>query len=341
MRRNLYDLLGVRPDDDSENLRKAFLRAAKESHPDHHGDDPEAVARFMQIVEAYDILRDAGQRAAYDRLLEAEHRPLRAKLKAAPSHVKRHIISDTAIGVILAVVLASGYALYSRTPETAVDEGAGVKAHDAAQLNAVQPAPQSGAAERGRPSGGSAPQMPIALPIENPVASPIASGDTAPAGRTIEVARMAVARTDTSRGDSGLHIPVDRVEAKVDPDDSAKNRTDELQSRHDARSVDVQVPVAEAHTVAPGPSSSGAAAPANKPDSQATEPVTTGAGIAKQPAETAESRVYARLHAVVKRPLASRAPFRHASLARRHVWVRRMHAPYCEGDTPPPSVNGY
>src|SRR3974377_1957923 len=98
MPRNLYDLLGVRPDDDAENLRKAFLKAAKESHPDHHGDDPEAATRFRQIAEAYDILRDAGQRAAYDRLLEAECRPLRATLK---SDVKRTMVTKDAIGVIV------------------------------------------------------------------------------------------------------------------------------------------------------------------------------------------------------------------------------------------------
>src|SRR3974390_1336050 len=101
MRRSLYDLLGVRPDGDAENLKKAFRKAARESHPDHHGDDPEAAARFRQIAEAYDILRDAGQRAAYDRLLEVERWPLWSKLKWALSSVKKHVVADTIIGVIL------------------------------------------------------------------------------------------------------------------------------------------------------------------------------------------------------------------------------------------------
>src|SRR5579871_4109551 len=109
MRRSLYDLLGVRPDDDAENLRKAFLKAAKESHPDHHGDDPEAARRFRQIAEAYDVLRDAEQRAAYDRLLEVERRPLRSKLKSALSDVKSHIVTDAMAGVILTLVLVGGY----------------------------------------------------------------------------------------------------------------------------------------------------------------------------------------------------------------------------------------
>ena len=105
MRRSLYDLLGVRPDDDAESLRKAFRKAAWESHPDRHGDDPEAAARFRQVAEAYDILRDAEQRAAYDRLLEVQRKPLRSKLKSALFSVKPHLVTDAIIGVILTIVL--------------------------------------------------------------------------------------------------------------------------------------------------------------------------------------------------------------------------------------------
>jgi curved DNA-binding protein CbpA len=339
MQRNLYDLLGVRPDDDAENLRKAFLKRAKESHPDHHGDDPEAATRFRQIAEAYDILRDTEQRAAYDRLLEAERRPLRAKLKLARSDVKRHIAANAAVGVIVTAVLAGGYELGSRMSETAIDDGARMKAHDAAELAAGELVPRSGAAERGRPARALAPEMPIVLPIENPVASSIAPGDAAPTGQTIEVARTEVVKTDVSGGNSGSGVSVDKTRARAGTDDSARNRGDERQDRRDAPSVDVQavqVPAAEIRTGALGPSSSGSSAPANEPDSQTPKPVGAGAGIAKQPAETAEASVSARLHAAMSRPPASRAPFRHASLAHRHVVAGRMHVLYCEGDTPPP-----
>jgi curved DNA-binding protein CbpA len=330
MRRNLYDLLGVRPDDDAENLRKAFLKAAKESHPDYHGDDPAAAMRFRQIAEAYDILRDAGQRAAYDRLLEAERRPLRATLKGALSDVKRHIVTNAAIGLILMVVLAGGYELYSRMSETAIDEGTRMKTNDAAELATVNPVPRNGAAERGRPAGALTPEMPIVLPIENP----IAPGDAAPTAQTIEVVR----------GNSGSGVTVDQARAKAGSVDSARNRGDERQDRRDAPSLDVQavqVPAAETHASAPNPSSSGSSAPANKPDSQTPEPVGAVADIAKQPAETAETSVSARLHAAMKRPPASRAPVRHASLAHRHTWAGRMHELYCEGDAPPPFTSGY
>jgi hypothetical protein len=359
MRRSLYDLLGVRPDDDAENLRKAFLKAAKESHPDHHGDDPEAARRFSQIAEAYDILRDTEKRAAYDRLLEVERRPLRSKLKSVLSDAKSHIVTDAIVSVILTIVLVGGYDLYSRMSETPVDEGAGMTAHDSAE---VATAVQSGAGQRDRPVGMSAPEMPAVLPIENPVAP----DDASPAGRTIEVAR----------GDSGADVPVGQAGAKEGPYDSAQTRGDEPRDRHDARPVDAQVPAvdaqvpaaeahngvvapankpdsktpeavgasadiakqpvepAETHNGVPGPSSSGIAALANKPDSKTPESVGSSTGTAKPPPETRES---ARLHAAMKRPPASRAPFRHASLAHRHT----VDSQYCEPDAFPVLGSGY
>src|SRR5262245_9639359 len=98
---SLYDLLGVRPDDDAETLKKAFRKAAKASHPDHHGGDPEAAARFRQISEAYEILRDAGQRAAYDRQLKRERGPSRHEVKRSRSEMRWH-----AVAALLAIVLA-------------------------------------------------------------------------------------------------------------------------------------------------------------------------------------------------------------------------------------------
>src|SRR5579864_8232473 len=122
--KNLYDFLGARPDDDAENLRKAYHKAAKASHPDRNGGDQDAAARFRQIVEAYNILRDAEQRAAYDRLLAFERTPFRYKLKQAMSDLKRHVAYDVMAGVVLAIVLAGGYELFVRTSETPVDEAA-------------------------------------------------------------------------------------------------------------------------------------------------------------------------------------------------------------------------
>jgi hypothetical protein len=67
---NYYDILGARPDDDGEKLKSAFREAVKAAHPDSHSGDPNASVRLSRIVDAYSVLRDADQRAAYDRQLE-------------------------------------------------------------------------------------------------------------------------------------------------------------------------------------------------------------------------------------------------------------------------------
>jgi curved DNA-binding protein CbpA len=66
---NLCDLLGARPDGDTEELKIAFRRALKVNHPDLHPGDPDAPVRVSGIVRAYAILRDPQERAAYDRAL--------------------------------------------------------------------------------------------------------------------------------------------------------------------------------------------------------------------------------------------------------------------------------
>jgi tetratricopeptide (TPR) repeat protein len=78
----LYDLLGALTDDDAEDLRTAFRKAAKTNHPDNNPGDPDAAQRFRQIVRAHAILRDERQRAHYDRLLEAALRQRRGAFLA-------------------------------------------------------------------------------------------------------------------------------------------------------------------------------------------------------------------------------------------------------------------
>ena len=65
----LYDLLGALPSDDAEELRTAFRKAAKATHPDTNPDNPDAALRFRELVRAYDILTDTDQRATYDQLM--------------------------------------------------------------------------------------------------------------------------------------------------------------------------------------------------------------------------------------------------------------------------------
>ncbi|OHT12623.1 DnaJ subfamily A member 2 [Tritrichomonas foetus] len=63
---HLYDILGVQPDVSERDLKKAFMKKARDTHPDKHKDDPEATEKFQQVNEAYEILKDPQKRQLYD-----------------------------------------------------------------------------------------------------------------------------------------------------------------------------------------------------------------------------------------------------------------------------------
>ncbi len=66
-KRDFYEVLGVARGASPEEIKKAFRGKAKELHPDHNQDNPEAEARFKEANEAYDVLKDDTRKAAYDR----------------------------------------------------------------------------------------------------------------------------------------------------------------------------------------------------------------------------------------------------------------------------------
>src|SRR5260370_17107431 len=78
---SLYDLLGARENDDADALKKAFRKAVKAHHPDLHPGDPDAPDRFRQLIAANALLRDAKQRATYDRVLQLERQQFQLRLE--------------------------------------------------------------------------------------------------------------------------------------------------------------------------------------------------------------------------------------------------------------------
>lgn len=66
-KRDYYDVLGVSKGASAEDLKKAYRARAKEFHPDRNSDNPNAEAQFKEVNEAYDVLKDEGKKAAYDR----------------------------------------------------------------------------------------------------------------------------------------------------------------------------------------------------------------------------------------------------------------------------------
>ncbi|MEO7277935.1 MAG: molecular chaperone DnaJ [Sphingomicrobium sp.] len=66
-----YELLGVQKGAEDAAIKAAYRRLAMDCHPDRQGGCKNAEAKFKAINEAYDVLKDAQKRAAYDRFGKA------------------------------------------------------------------------------------------------------------------------------------------------------------------------------------------------------------------------------------------------------------------------------
>src|ERR1700712_620457 len=61
-KRDYYEILGVGKSASADEIKKAFRRAAVEHHPDRGGDE----AKFKELNEAYEVLKDTDKRKRYD-----------------------------------------------------------------------------------------------------------------------------------------------------------------------------------------------------------------------------------------------------------------------------------
>jgi curved DNA-binding protein CbpA len=95
--RTYYEILGVDPQASADEVRAAFRRLARDSHPDRFTPDERGSAEreFQIVTEAYNVLSDPARRARYDQGLTGFSRTGMAN----PREVARALVAK-AVGLM-------------------------------------------------------------------------------------------------------------------------------------------------------------------------------------------------------------------------------------------------
>lgn len=71
--KNYYEILGVNKNATQEEIKQAYRKLSKKYHPDVNKGNDQAEKIFIQIQDAYKVLKDPEARKAYDERLESPH----------------------------------------------------------------------------------------------------------------------------------------------------------------------------------------------------------------------------------------------------------------------------
>src|SRR5438093_2159518 len=74
-KRDYYEVLGILKSASEADVKKAYRRLARKLHPDVNPGDKTSQKKFQEVQEAYDVLKDAEKRRAYDRFGHAAASP--------------------------------------------------------------------------------------------------------------------------------------------------------------------------------------------------------------------------------------------------------------------------
>lgn len=66
-KRDFYEILELQRSASAEEIKKAYRKIALKNHPDRNPGDEEAIRRFKEASEAFDVLSDPDKKARYDR----------------------------------------------------------------------------------------------------------------------------------------------------------------------------------------------------------------------------------------------------------------------------------
>lgn len=66
-KRDYYEVLGVKKDSSTDEIKKAYKKLALANHPDRNPGDQAAIDRFKEAAEAFEVLSESDKRARYDR----------------------------------------------------------------------------------------------------------------------------------------------------------------------------------------------------------------------------------------------------------------------------------
>lgn len=72
--KDFYKVLGVSPESNEDEIKKAYRKLALKFHPDKNS-DTDAEDKFKEIAEAYEILTDPQKRSIYDQFGEEGELP--------------------------------------------------------------------------------------------------------------------------------------------------------------------------------------------------------------------------------------------------------------------------
>lgn len=65
-KRDYYETLGVAKNASDSEIKKSYRKMAMKYHPDRNPNDKEAVDKFKEATEAYEVLKDSSKRSQYD-----------------------------------------------------------------------------------------------------------------------------------------------------------------------------------------------------------------------------------------------------------------------------------